>query len=718
MPIIAHIVITDAPNTTLAFLWLGVLLLLIGWLLLRRWRQHVGVDSAGTDLLKAVEPTEPTPQNPTLTPQTHRQLIATMLGGGLLLVVLGQLAFAHLPIGARWAVGGVMVLGGALFLWAGSRVRPDGLASDWVSARLHQLGQRLGVVGWQTLLLLLAVLLTFLAWLAAGDLWLAHRWDVSVVAWLLAIGFMLLGGVPLTEYRFWLRRDLGLVRWEWWLLLGLIVGAWLLRGTAVTQFPNTFSGDEGSAGLHAALFVRGQANNWFTIGWFSFPSFYYALQSVFIDLFGQTIEAVRYFAALGGVLAVVATYFLARVMFGRGTAVPAALLMMGSHYHIHMSRIGLNNIWDSLFVALVLAGVWLGWRTGRRLPWLLAGVALGLGQYFYVSVRVLPLLLLIWLAGLWWRRRVQWQQQLVNMLLCAGTAVVTVLPLGIYFATHWAEFQAPLNRVTIMGERMTNMAAAAGVSEGVIVLRQMGQAALGFTHEPLQLLYAPGVPLLLPMAASLFLLGFIWGVLRLDGRFGLLLLPILSVIFLSGFSQDPPASQRFILALPSVMVLVALPLGLVGGWLRQFWPAGREWVGLGTAVLLIALVLIDITFYFGSLYESYTLGGDNTVVATKIAYDLQDEPETPDVYFFGFPRMGYFSLATIPYLAPNVQAVDLVEPLTAPPDWQITQPTMMIFLPERLDELRFVQEAWENGRYEEIRDENNRLLYAVYRIEP
>ncbi|GJM40420.1 MAG: hypothetical protein DHS20C20_07020 [Ardenticatenaceae bacterium] len=172
------------------------------------------------------------------------------------------------------------------------------------------------------------------------------------------------------------------------------------------------------------------------------------------------------------------------------------------------------------------------------------------------------------------------------------------------------------------------------------------------------------------------------------------------------------------MALPSVMVLVALPLGLVGGWLRQLWADGKSWVGLGTAVLLTILVLLDITFYFGDLYESYTLGGDNTMVATKIAYELQNEPETPDVYFLGFPRMGYFSLATIPYLAPDVTAVDVVEPMIEPPDWRIEGATIVIFLPERLEEFAVVESAFANGRYEEVRDEKNRLLYAIYRLEP
>jgi hypothetical protein len=708
MLIIKPSVKTETTPSTLIFLWLAGLVLLIGCLLLRRWRQ--GVTVAET----AVFSPPPLP----FTNHNHRQIIAAMLAGSLLLIGLGQMAFGQLPLTARWAVGGVMLFGGVLFLWAGSRVRPDGLAHDWPARQLHRLGLRLGVAGWQALLLLLAIVLAILAWLAAGDQAVARRWDVSVLAWLLALGFLLLGGVPLAEWRFWLRRGLGLARWEWWFLLGLVMGAWLLRGTAVTQFPNTFSGDEGSAGLHAALFVQGQVDNWFTIGWFSFPSFYYVLQSVFIGLFGQTIEALRYFAALGGTLAVVATYFLARGMFGRGTAVAAAVIIMGSHYHIHLSRIGLNNIWDSLFVALVLAGVWSGWRSGRRLPWVGAGLALGLGQYFYVSVRVLPLLLLLWWVGLWWRQRSQWRDRAVDFLICGGTAVVALLPLGIYFATHWAEFQAPLNRVTILGERLGQMATADGQPAVMIVLRQMGQAALGFTQEPLRLLYAPGVPLLLPLAAGLFLLGVVWALLRLDGKFSLLLLPILSVIFLSGFSQDPPASQRFIIALPSVAVLVALPIGLLGEWLRQLWPDRKGWIALGTAVLLTTLVLVDINFYFGELYESYTLGGVNTEVATQIALDLQDEPVTPDVYFFGFPRMGYFSLATIPYLVPDINAVDVIEPLTAPPNWRIEQTTLVIFLPERLNELDFVESAFGYGRYEEIRDERNRLLYAVYRLDP
>jgi hypothetical protein len=112
------------------------------------------------------------------------------------------------------------------------------------------------------------------------------------------------------------------------------------------------------------------------------------------------------------------------------------------------------------------------------------------------------------------------------------------------------------------------------------------------------------------------------------------------------------------------------------------------------------------------------LGGYNTQVATDIAHYLADQEPAPQVYFFGFPRMGYFSLSTIPYLAADVQAEDVLSPLTSQPSFQLTGPTEFIFLPERVEEHQFVQQQYPDGTYSEYRDENDALLYAVYTVRP
>jgi hypothetical protein len=107
----------------------------------------------------------------------------------------------------------------------------------------------------------------------------------------------------------------------------------------------------------------------------------------------------------------------------------------------------------------------------------------------------------------------------------------------------------------------------------------------------------------------------------------------------------------------------------------------------------------------------------NTVVATKVAAYLQDQ-ENPqqDVYFFGFPRMGYSSHSTIPYLVPDMIGHDVVEPLTGSPEWPISGPAIFVFLPERLQELQHVISTYPDGAYREFFHVDGQLLYATYEV--
>ncbi len=564
-------------------------------------------------------------------------------------------------------------------------------------------------------MLLLAPAFSLLAYWAAGDQLLARHWPVSVLAWLAGVGLVAAGSYTG-------RRDgrdvedVDIKRQDYWSTAVIFFAALLLRAVAMRQFPDTFSGDEGSSGLHALLFLQGQATNVWNVGWFSFPSPFYILQAAAIAVLGQTVEALRFVSAVGGALAVAGTYWLGLVMFGRLTAVLAAIYLAASHYHIHMSRIGLNNVWDSFWGVAALAALWWGWRSGRRSAFIVGGLALGMGQFFYVSIRVLPLLLLVWAvtAAIWQRER--FRQRLPGLLVMAGVAFVLLLPLGLYFAGHPDEFAAPLNRVTIMGPRLEAEMAATGRSAAQIVGGQMLRAALGYTHEPLRLLYNPGAPLLLPGAAALFIVGLLWGVTHFDLRYWLLFLPLLSVIVSSGLSQDAPASQRYILAAPIAALFVALPLGVAARRLQPLWPDGKRVIPAVSLVVILWLSFTSATYYFVDVYENgYVLGGWNTAVATEIAHYLQTQAPQK-VYFFGFPVMGYYSLSTIPYLAPEMAGEDVAEPLTAPPDWPLNGPALFIFLPGRLNELELVRAAYPRGRYREFVNAEGRLMFVVYGI--
>lgn len=696
----------------LIVLWILTLLVAIAFFFVRRLRLQQERPSA----ISPPENTPPPEFDPWSQPQL-RWLTAVLLAGGLLLLWLGQTLYKLVPPPQQRAVIIVMAGGAGLFLW-GAHTAVTQKLPDWLAVPLGKICRYFHITGGQLALLLLAPLFSLMAYWAAGDQLLARHWPIAVLSWLISVLLVMAGSYSL-------RPDgdsagqFNITKRDILFTAVIFLAALLLRSVAMNQYPTTFSGDEGSSGLHALLFLQGQATNVWNVGWFSFPSPFYVLQAAAIGLFGQTIEAVRFVSAVGGALAVAATYWLGLVMFGRVTAVLAAIYLAASHYHIHISRIALNNVWDSFWGVVTLAALWLGWKNGRRSAFILGGLALGIGQFFYVSIRVLPLLLLLWAITAFLWQRDQFKQRLPGLVLMAGVAFIVLLPLNLYFLGHPDEFAAPLNRVTLLGPRLEAEMTSRGETAGQIIGGQMLRAALGYTHEPLRLLYNPGAPLLLPGAAALFILGLLWGVTHFDLRYWLLILPLLSVIVSSGLSQDAPASQRYILAAPIVAVFAALPLAEARQRLSRLWPQSKKVVTAVALLIILGISFADVAYYFVDVYEDgYVLGGWNTAVATDIAHYLQaQEPPQQKVYFFGFPQMGYNSLSTIPYLAPDMIGEDVVEPLTAPPDWPISGPTIFIFLPFRLDEADFVQAAYPGGHYQEFRNDAGQMTFVVYELD-
>jgi 4-amino-4-deoxy-L-arabinose transferase-like glycosyltransferase len=638
-------------------------------------------------------------------------LVAALLAGGLALILISTSIFQARPAGQSWALHLLSGMGILAFLLAGR-----GAAYGPLPGRLGWLRQR--VAGWfgvresQLVLLGLALPLSWLAYLAGGDR--LHAWQplTAALSWLLAIAAAFGGGYRREEAT-------AIPRWEVGLALLLASVAFLLRGIGLEELPPTLSGDEASAGLEAVRFASGEANNLFGLGWFSFPTFYFAFQGAAVALLGNTATALRITSALAGALTVFALYWLARSLFGRATALMAAAFLAVFHYHVHFSRIGLQNIWDGFFVVVVLWGVWSSWKDGRRLPLLIAGLALGLGHYFYVSMRVAPLILLLWvgIAGLAQRARLR--ERLPDLLLGAYTALIVYLPLGLLFWRLPDEFFAPLRRVSVFNGWLENEVARLGQPALEIIAGQMQATALGLTHTPLRHWYNPGAPLLLPLAAALFIAGLAWLIYSADLRSLLLLLVLGALVVLGGLSLDAPASQRYVIAAPAAAIVVALPLAQGMAWLESAGRRARR-TAAAAALLLMALVLLrDLDYYFNDVFDSYVLGGHNTETATAVARYLEPQPAAT-VYFFGLPRMGYASLSTIPYLAPQMTGHDVAEPLTAEATWALDGPALFIFLPERVGELAFVRSAYPAGR--ETRGVGQRAdgtaLFAVYEVIP
>lgn len=616
---------------------------------------------------------------------------AVALMASALMLFLGQTLRPALPP-PQQAASAATILGLLLFLLA---VRGFSVGSfpSLVERPLRAVAGWLGVSQTQATLLGLAPLLSAASWLAAGDAPLMHVPVLAVALWVGSAGLVLMGS--------WQSGALPRI-WTWprsetLAVIGLFLAALLARGTLTAEIPWILTGDEASGGLSALEFIRGERDNPFGVGWFDFPALYFFVQSLSIRLFGQTIEALRLTSALAGALTVVAAYWFLREAFGRWVALAGAAYLSAFHFHIHFSRLGLNNAWDGLFLTLGAAAFWRGWNRGSRLSFALAGLAFGLAQYFYASSRILFLLFPLWLAVAALRDRKTVRARLPGLAIGLLGALVVALPMVLFYLAHKDAFVAPYSRVSLLGPVLENQLETSGESVWGILKEQFKTSALAFTGTNLRFWYQPGQPMLLPIPATLFLMGACLILLNLTRLPELwLALWVVGATAVGALSESTPAAQRYVFVAPAVAGAIALPLERSARWFIQAWPRARWVILASVSGLLLLASWEDLRFYFGDFNANKLFGDVNTEAATQVALYLAEKEPGAQVYFFG-GRMGYYTHSTIPYLAPQAEGIDVFEPLTAPPDWVLSGPTIFIFLPERSEELDLVLESYPGG---------------------
>jgi 4-amino-4-deoxy-L-arabinose transferase-like glycosyltransferase len=558
----------------------------------------------------------------------------------------------------------------------------------------------------------IAPILSGFAWLAAGEERKMHLPGIAVGAWLLGICLVVVGNwspsaksVALS----WLRS-------EKWLLVSLFISALLLRALMLDRIPWLLTSDEGSVGLWAIKYVKGEVTNIFIDGWFSFPSFYYFLESLAIRLLGQTIPALRLSSALAGAATVACLYGYGRTVFGRGVALVAAAYLMTFPFHIHFSRLALQNVWDSLSWAALSFMFFRAWRNNERLHFAWAGLVLGLAPYFYVTSRSLFLILALWLGLAFIKDRASFYQRVPGLLSMLLAMIVVLLPLALFFVHHPAEFNAPLTRVSLWKVASSTNVSWTSSMFWRTLEESLQASALAFTGTRLRgPFYSPGTPILLPLPAAMFLLGLVFILLNpANLEMTWLLLSLFAVVIVGAFSESTPAAQRYILTAPAVAMVIALAMVKIKDRLTKILPNYRWQIAALLGGLLVLAMLNDLRFYFIDYSGERHFGDDNTEVANAVAYFLLDHARGGQVYFAGAPRMGYFSHSTIPYLVPEDTGHDLTEPVTSPLDWPLSGSTTFIILPERQAELAPIQQSYPGGLVFQSFGREDRLLFTAY----
>lgn len=537
----------------------------------------------------------------------------------------------------------------------------------------------------------------------------------ALVLWLLALACAVVASTPPLPAR-WpsqLWQAIRFNRAAWSLPLLLFTFALVVRIAGIDRFPYSFGGDEASQAMSAVAVLSGEMGNPFSTGWYALPTLYFFLEAASLRVFGDTVFGARALSAILGALAVLFTYLLAQRLFGRGTALVAAILLAAFHYHVHFSRLASNQIADPLFLVAALFFLHRGISERRPLDCVLAGMAVGGSQYFSYSGRLIPLVSAAYVLLLLVRDRGQAKGESGSLRPALGLlawmafgAGVAYLPLLAHYADKPGAFNARVNQVAIFAPGWFEEASKFfGKNPAELVVDNLRRAALFPFHTPPQGWYVTSTPFLGKPMAVLTALGLALATVRAFRReYFPLAIAYWGAVLMLALTTEPTATQRLVISTPVLAILAALGLRALVDISHTLVGMPARAASAAALLLVMALAAWNLASYFVEHSPNRRYFDENTLVATELARSLQDLGPGVTVYFAGPQRMWYYGFQSLPFIARNASGTDIERPLTPRDEpLPVTGLTVFAFLPERRGELAIAQAWYPGGTTREVR---------------
>jgi 4-amino-4-deoxy-L-arabinose transferase-like glycosyltransferase len=328
---------------------------------------------------------------------------------------------------------------------------------------------------------------------------------------------------------------------------------------------------------------------------------------------------------------------LAEQLAGLGTATVLAIL----YWHLNFSRLGMEPILVPFFATLAFAALARGLNGGylgktRLLAFSLAGLALGGSLYTYKAGYLVPVLAVLFVIYAAIVERGFLRRHGRGLLVACLVALLVALPIGIYFATHPADFLLRPTSVALTyagqpgGPQDQEALSDSWLADNL--LRVLGMFFVQGDENPRSNL--PGRPVLDPFLALLFVIG-LGRALAGFHRPALALLPIwLGVMIVPTIlTEYAPHFPRAIGATPAVALLCSC-----GGWtlwqgvsrLTQRWLAAA--LALALAVGLFFSGTLTARDYFHTWAQSPDLFYAHDVGLVEIAQYINTLPSEEEVY--------------------------------------------------------------------------------------
>jgi len=511
--------------------------------------------------------------------------------------------------------------------------------------------------------------------------------------------------------------------WDAAVALAIVGAAFALRFWDLGGIPRNLGGDEGTCALDGLALLDGRLGNPFATGWFGFPNLSFIPFGLAAKVLGNTIFAVRLPTVILGTAAVLGTYLLGRELWGRWVGLVSASLLAVGHFHLHYSRLAVNNIFDTTVASLAFWLMARGFRTRSTGLMASAGLLLGLGWYGYLGARLAGVIAVAWVG---WRAmvergflRVHWRR----ILIVGVAALVVMMPLVLFYLDNPAQLTSRTNQVGIFSSGwLENEVEITGLSAARIFADQVRKSVLGFNYTLDRVFwYMPQIPLLDWVSAALLLFGLVWSAARWrDPGSILLLLWFWSAVFFGWIlTENPPSSMRMIIVAPVLALLVAFGLESWSELARSIFGCGRRCRAAATVAVGAVIAILNLHFYFAVYTPKRIYGNPNAELATDLAGYLVEHDDVRPLYMVGAPWL-YWEFGTTRFLAPRVRGIDVPPPGESEDfEFDVTHGARFVVIPERIDELETIQQANPGGSIRRFVSEvDGRTMCTLYEIGP
>jgi 4-amino-4-deoxy-L-arabinose transferase-like glycosyltransferase len=426
-----------------------------------------------------------------------------------------------------------------------------------------------------------------------------------------------------------------------YIFLALIVcAAFYLRAVRIADIPPGASMEEALA-IHIVNIINSgaQVPVFLHDVLFQVSSFYYYILAIYTKFFALSITNIRMLSVAGGSLGVIFIYLLGRELYGRRTGLLASLFMAVSCVHLIYSTVAWLWIFVPLFASAAFYFYLVGERKGKTIYFVMSGLMLGIGLYYYNAAKLAPFVLAAYWIALFIKKDTR--PFIVNNFRSLSAvvimAVVIFLPVLQYAVAHPDLYFAGIKTQSVFrGHEQEFFSPNFQLSFSkhildVFLMFTTKSSKYGYFNYPLK-------PLLDPLSSFFLLTGLaviLGGIRKKNNIFMLIFLAAAIYPAVMSFHGEDPNTQRAILVIPAVILAAAAGFDALLSFLEKSCGKASAIavpVIVATAMLFISFDNLDTFFNF---YPKDRDVQTSYLIEQKISSD--EAVKAPD-------KMKYFSI--------------------------------------------------------------------------